>query len=467
MSEDTGNESLEETQRAGVDEEENLPGYPLPLQQPRPISAPLPKPVAPILPEPAAPAARTSEDETLAKIIESLGGRDQARKLTLSVKRRRRGEPWKQLRPVPVEDWMVQEGLSAAEVIGDQYGNGSYKWELRTQGRYCASGFCDLEGFDHVPDEKILSDDEVIEPPATETQTIPVGELVQGAVAAAMAPMAELVGSLRGDLTAILSAKLNTPPPALAAPTPPQADPALQTLIGILAQQNTALFEIVGKGFSERMNPAPVAPAPQEESFKSSMRHFKEIIGLTNLLRGPAAPVPEFPTSFHDVEEEFEEPGDTLTFPETEEEQATLLGRAGSQLGDSLERVLSNFLRYGEEKLQSEVLGLPAAQDAATPTTAPAAQTVVPTELAGELERIFALIDQCVREGVTVEEFREHLLPRVPDQLVSLVQTGKLDATDLIELSKFLGKPEMTRRIAEPEVQRYLNDLFAVINLHE
>ncbi|MCB0218644.1 MAG: hypothetical protein KDH09_03035 [Chrysiogenetes bacterium] len=426
-----------------------------------------------------APKLHSAEDETLAKIIESLGGRDQARRLTLSVKRRRRGEPWKQLRPIPIEDWMAQEGLTAAEVIGDQFGNGTYKWELRNQGRYSRSGSCDLEGFDHVPDEKILNEDDFMAPVA-EAPVIPVGEIVQGAVEAAMAPMAELVGSLRGDLTTILTAKLQAPTPPPPVPRIPQPDPALQTLIGILAQQNTALFELVGRSFTERTAPVPVTnvPPPKEDHFRSSLRNLKELVGIANELRSAGLPVPEMPGEFtgDEEDEEIDDLGDVLalTAPTAGEvaEKNNLFDRAGAQVSQSLERVLSSFLRYGEEKLQSEVMGAgvgaPQPDRASAPLSGatPAVPGLTP-ETVKELERLFSLVDQCVREGVTVEEFREHVLPRVPEEFLELMQTGKLHAGDLAELSKFLGKPEITRRMQEPEVREYLGELLNSLPVSE
>lgn len=483
MSENSGFEGLEEAQGTGVEDwEDETPSYPFAAPLPKLAPPPAPKaasaalPAVPALSNPVpssaepAPKIHSAEDETLAKIIESLGGRDQARRLTLSVKRRRRGEPWKQLRPIPIEDWMAQEGLTAAEVIGDQFGNGTYKWELRNQGRYSRSGSCDLEGFDHVPDEKILSEDEFMGPVA-EAPAIPVGEIVQGALEAAMAPMAELVGSLRGDLTTILTAKLQAPTPPPPAPSVPQPDPALQTLIGILAQQNTALFELVGRSFTERTAPAalPNVPPVKEDHFRSSLRNLKELVGIANELRSAGLPVPEMPGDFADEEEdEIDDLGDVLALaaPAAGEvaEKNNIFDRAGTQVSQSLERVLLNFLRYGEEKLQSEVMGAGAAAPQSDPASAtlsgaaPAVPGLTP-ETVRELERLFSLVDQCVREGVTVEEFREHVLPRVPEEFLGLMQTGKLDAGDLAELSKLLGKPEITRRLQEPEVQAYLGEL--------
>ncbi len=468
MSEDAGIENLEE--ETGVedwgepgDEPQAPYGKPPPSPQPA-ISAPPPPAAAPAtagVESPPAASPRLSEDETLAKIIESLGGRDQARKLTLSVKRRRRGEPWKQLRPVPIEDWMVQEGLSAAEVIGDQYGNGSYKWELRTQGRYCASGYCDLEGFDHVPDEKVLSEEEEIEAPAQEAQTIPVGELVQGAVEAAMKPMADLVGSLRGDLAAILSARLQAP---ATSPIPAQSDPALQTLIGILAQQNTALFELVGKSLTERSNPAAAPSVPKEDHFRSNLRNLKELVGIANELRTTGLPIPGIPADTEEDNGATDEGGEVLEFPAPATQEpagkANLFDRAGAQVSEALERVLSNFLRFGEEKLQSEVLsGTPAQQATPAPASLPTPPISIPSETLKDMERLFGLVDQCVRNGITVEEFKEHVLSKVPERFVNILRTGTLNAAQLAELSKHLGKSEITARLNEPKVQEYLSNL--------
>lgn len=469
MSEDSGFESLEETLGADVEgwDAGDPPAYPLPTPPVQPAPAPTARTMRAVPPPRVeAPAiGRTSEDETLAKIIESLGGRDQARRLTLSVKRRRRGEPWKQLRPIPIEDWMAEEGLTAPEVIGDQFGNGTYKWELRIQGRYSRSGSCDLEGFDHVPDEKILSEDEFMGP-STESQAIPVGELVQGAVAAAMQPMAELVGSLRGDLTAILSAKLQAPVAPPAPPVPLQPDPALQTLIGILAQQNTALFELVGKSFTERANPVHAAPTARD-IIRSEIRNMKELAGIAHLLHGPGVMMPR---TFGGAEDFVDEEVDEEIEDEIDEEEAAgpplpteaqsatsrLFGRVGETMQGAAERMLNSAIRIGEEKLQSELLGSGDEPIQSTGTGELTGSDAISPELLREMEQLLALVDHSVRKGITPEEFASQALTLVPEQFRSILQTGAVGADELILLSQHLQKPTLSARLAEPPVRAWL-----------
>ncbi len=69
-----------------------------------------------------------------------------------------------------------------------------------------------------------------------------------------------------------------------------------------------------------------------------------------------------------------------------------------------------------------------------------------------------------MRNGITVEEFKQHILPQVPEQFIEMARTGKLTAADLAEFSRYLGKYEITERLGKLEVQSYLREVLAAIN---
>ncbi|MCB0221958.1 MAG: hypothetical protein KDH09_19830, partial [Chrysiogenetes bacterium] len=119
--------------------------------------------------KPSRKSLLAEEAQTLSEIIASLGGATAGR-LKLCVQRNTRGIGWKSLRAIQIEEWMIEGGLDVPEVVGEAYGDGFYRWQLRYAGRFLRKGDCHLEGYEHVRDDAI---------PPPDSEDMPQVDLVQ------------------------------------------------------------------------------------------------------------------------------------------------------------------------------------------------------------------------------------------------------------------------------------------------
>ncbi len=416
------------------------------------------------------PPTSPEEQETLDRIVASLGDAVLG-KLKLRVQRRQKGQAWRVLRSITIEDWMVEDGLDVPEVIGEIYGNGFYRWQLRYRGRFVRKSDCFLEGYDDIPDNELVAGEakpgetvdlrellgglksellQELRPQVSEPATPDSGELVQSAVEAAIKPIQELVSGLKGELASLFSLKNQL--------GQPKADPGLQALIGILSQQNTALFDLVARSFSERSKAAAAAanPVSQEDPFGASLKHLWQLTGIVNRLGGKGAQADPMPAQEEEEivaeEEEIEGPEQPAPTPSGGVPPAPF-SRVGAQMNEAVESVLGSVIKMGEEKIKSELLS-------PVPSQTPAAPKPGPSQIGGydvnAYERLFHLLDNYIRKGATPEEFHQYILPRIDPQVIEILKTGKLSAADIGELSKALGKPDLTARVKDPEFQAYL-----------
>src|SRR3990172_3263323 len=137
-----------------------------PPVSPAPSPPPRVEPEAPkphVAPEKAEKGSRKGllpeEAQTLSEIIDALGGATAGR-LKLCVQKNVRGQGWKSLRSIQIEEWMISDGLDVSEVVGEAYGDGFYRWQLRYAGKFLRKGDCHLEGYTEVKDDALPPLDE-------------------------------------------------------------------------------------------------------------------------------------------------------------------------------------------------------------------------------------------------------------------------------------------------------------------
>ena len=427
--------------------------------QPRGIETEPPKaePVS-VTEKPSRKSLLAEEAQTLSEIIASLGGATAGR-LKLCVQRNTRGIGWKSLRAIQIEEWMIEGGLDVPEVVGEAYGDGFYRWQLRYAGRFLRKGDCHLEGYEHVRDDAI---------PPPDSEDVPQVDLVQlldqlrkemrDEIRAATAVPQTLPG--QGDqLKAVMEPLMRFLESKFPGqPTKPQgADPTVTALISMMAQQTNTFMQVMAQG----MTHAPVAASP---TLTENVHVLKEIMEVA---RGLSAP------QFIPYEEEsFEDAAPELPIPSPEQSAQPqgnpIMEQFGKSVTGAVNRLLTNLVQVGEEKLAEQVTQMAGAQQASAQATQTApAQTAESassaTDPTQEVEILCDALEHCITHQIPPERLARELVSTYPPETLQQLTAEGIDAQQLADGLAIMGKPELAQKLREPAYAEYLEKLIGAL----
>ena len=430
-------------------EEGQEPSYsPIPVQsRGSEPEAPRPEPAS-VTEKPSRKSLLAQEAQTLSEIIASLGGATAGR-LKLCVQRNVRGIGWKSLRAIQIEEWMIENGLDVPEVVGEAYGDGFYRWQLRYAGRFLRKGDCHLEGYEHVRDDAIPPPDDEELPQLDLTVVLEqfrkeVREEIRAASPApqALSGQGDQLKAVMEPLMRFLESKFP------GQPTRPQGpDPTVTALISMMAQQTNTFMQVMAQG----MTHAPAASPTLTEN----VRVIKEIMEVARGLSTPQfVPYEEAP---------FEETPEFSMPPAEQPAQGSpILDQLGKSVTAAANRLLTNLVQAGEEKLSKEVTQMVA--QAGSPE---ASDTVaLAPERIAEYEALFAVLDGCVQQGIPPETVARSLAESLPPDALRQLAAEGMSAERLTEISALLGKPEITQKLRQPAFQAYLTRLIELFRAH-
>lgn len=438
---------------------------------------------------PRHPATR-DERMTIKKILERVGGAGAGR-VRLYVKKIDSSGTCYKLPPLHVDRQMTDQGMEPAELIGEAYGNGQYKWEIRLSGRYV-----------HGDTDRVLSYP-VVNPPDTDSKP-DLGTLVSQLKADLLnelrpkevsQPPVDIAGAVRSALEPVIRLLEVRSLEVATRHTAKEADPATAAILGILSQQNQTLLGLVSKALEAPKvrtepipvpNPAPVALAA--DSLKSRVSDLKELLSLSREIGGTAFPqvvAYEAPGGAGDGDggddddseiDDDEPPDGSGNPPDTGNPVVDFITRIKSHFLGTADRVTKEVLQAGEEKMKTGLLaGLskPVEQGSmdrveSTPITAP--QTQVPAaapslpqeqNAATFVESLVGSIEQCVHEKRPVQEFLTLITTGAPEGFVSTVK--QLSVEQITAFGASIGRPDLSERFRQPEVHKYLSEALSAL----
>lgn len=441
------------------------------------------------------PRMNPEEEETLEKIIESLGGAVSG-KLKLRIQRREKSRGWKNIRPILIEDWMVEDGLDIPEIIGETYGDGFYRWQLRFSGRYVRKGDCQVEGYPEISPEAAYVDD-----PEPVQQPVDLGSVLSGFKADILreirppeqsfspASLAEAVKAAVEPLVRLVEARLThsqVSPPAPPPPSqPPGPDPTVAAILAMLSKQSAEMLSFMGKTV-EAAKARPETVMNPVSGTKAQIADLKELLSLVREL-GAVQPPPVGILGVEPAGDEIsEETGDEADAdtddavygrPEEisqESSQSSIFSGLGSALSGAASRVAQHFISRTEEQVKSGLLAGTAAVSKASAPAAPLnpaegkpAVTAVPSaapssppgssddENVRQYEGLVALLEACASRKMTDEEFDREILSSLDSGAVKAFV--RFTPGQVIEAGRGLGRPDLADRLNRPEVRVYLD----------
>lgn len=429
--------------------------------QPRGIETEPPKaePVS-VTEKPSRKGLLAEEAQTLSEIIASLGGATAGR-LKLCVQRNTRGIGWKSLRAIQIEEWMIDNGLDVPEVVGDAYGDGFYRWQLRYAGRFLRKGDCHLEGYEHVRDDAI---------PPPDSEDVPQVDLVQlleqlrkemrDEIRAATATPQTLSG--QGDqLKAVMEPLMRFLESKFPGqPTKPQgADPTVTALISMMAQQTNTFMQVMAQGMAH-------APAAAQPTLTENVHVLKEIMEVA---RGLSAP--QF-APYEDAEDTYDDAIPELLAPLQEQPAAPqgnpIMDQLGKSVSAAANRLLTNLVQVGEERLTEQVTQMAGAQQGSSQAaqTAPA-QTADSASSAAdpaqEIEILCDALEHCITHQIPPERLARELASTYPLETLQQLTAEGIDAQQLADGLAIMGKPELAQKLREPAYAGYLEKLIEAL----
>lgn len=428
----------------------------------------------PTEPEPAPrPAAKSSlsqltpeDEEALGRIAESIGG-GTAGRISLRLRRFRRGEGWKSIRAIPLERWMFENGFDLEATVGEHYGDGYYQWEIRIGGRYFKAGAIDIEtygefrGYDgEAPPPEPAAAPTDLSGLLGQMKSEILGELRQ-------APSPDIAGAVRSALEPVvrmLEMREKAP-----------ADTATPAVLSLMSQQNQTLLGLVSKAL-EAPKTRPETQTNPLEYLKSSASALSEIYKGAREL---AASAQQPPVIYEMEEDEF--PSGSAVENGTEEPlqpPATgLVEKLSRVFSSATERFAENMVQLGEEKLTASLAGT---RNGETPQAGPdtsrvAGPAAIPATLPAPpgnppdgddpdklLEQLVRLIETCVEKKVSIREFETGVLGALPAGTTDSLKG--YTAAELTGAGRLIGRPDLTSRLSVPAVQAYLGEIVSLIN---
>lgn len=431
------------------------------LLQPRRADAEPPKPERPPVTEKASRKSLLAEEaQTLSEIIASLGGATAGR-LKLCVQRNVRGVGWKSLRAVQIEEWMIDNGLDVSEVVGEAYGDGFYRWQLRYAGRFLRKGDCHLEGYEHVRDDAIPPPDD------EDVQQLDLGQVleqlrreVREEIRAASAAPQTLSG--QGDqLKAVMEPLMRFLESKFPGqPTKPQGpDPTVTALIGMMAQQTNTFMQVMAQGMTH-------APAAAQPTLTENVRVLKEIMEVAKGLTAP---------QFMPYEEAFEDAAPELPAPSPDQpaqpQGNPIMEQLGKTVNGAVNRLLTNLVQVGEEKLAEQVSQMAGAQQAPAQSAAQTAQNnlaqTAESPAAGnatqEIEVLCDALGHCITHQIPPERLAKELASSYPPETLQQLTVEGITAAQIADGLAVMGKPELAQKLREPAYAAYLENLLKAL----
>ncbi len=386
------------------------------------------------------------EAQTLSEIIDALGGVTAGR-LKLCVQKNVRGQGWKSLRSVQIEEWMITDGLDVPEVVGEAYGDGFYRWQLRYAGKFLRKGDCNLEGYAEVKDG-------ALPPPDDKDDEIESMDL-SGA-------FAQLKNELREDMKALLQPQSGQGDQLKAVMDPlmrfleakfpgqpqrPQGpDPTVTALIGMMAQQTSTFMQVMAQGMGHQSGAA-------QATLMDNVGVLKEILEVARTLTAPQA----FPYDMGPDEAASDLPA---IEPPTVPQGNPIFDQLGKSVTAAASRLLTNLVQVGEEKLAGQVSQMAASQESTpiAPSPPPPAAGLTP-ESVQEYEGFFNVLEGCIAQKVPVEKVAHELAANLPAETLHQLAAPGMSAAKVADLSQLLGKPEITEKLRRLPFQGYLDRL--------
>ncbi len=392
------------------------------------------------------------EAQTLSEIIASLGGATAGR-LKLCVQRNVRGVGWKSLRAVQIEEWMIEGGLDVTEVVGEAYGDGFYRWQLRYAGKFLRKGDCHLEGYDEVRDDAVPPPDNEDVQPVDVMQALvqlrkEIKDEMKAAAPQALSGQGDQLKAVMDPLMRFLESKFPGQPQR-----PQGPDPTVTALIGMMAQQTNTFMQVMAQGMGQH-------PGGAQATLKDNVGALKEIIEVARTLTAPQG---------FSYDMGLDETAAEL--PATEQPPAPqgnpILDQLGKTATGALNRLLSNLIQVGEEKLAGQVSQMAASQGGASVPPAPSAPaTNLTPENVQEYEGLFNVLEACVAQNIPVEKIVRDLAENLPAETLRQLASDGMSAAKLTELSALLGKPGITEKLQQPAFQSYLTRLIEIFRVH-
>lgn len=399
---------------------------------------------------PTASPLTPEDEEALRKIAESLGG-STGGKLSLRLRRFRRGEGLKSIRAIALERWMFEDGFDLEKVIGEHYGDGKYHWEIRNSGKYFKCGVCDIETYG-----TFTGDDEVeaqVPQPAPEIAPIDLSGLVSQLKSDLLSelrpkevaqPSVDIAGMVRSALEPVIRV-LETKA------TEKTSDPSIAAVLGLLSQQNQTLMSLVGKALeTPRANPAPVAGADPIDS-------FGKLLDIARQLQPSVFPIPAL--GGNGDGDDPDDDGDDYEEPAGEPEPPKSFGqRLADTVAGSFGRLTEQFVLSNEKTLSGALSGAPATAQSSPVIEAPAATTPSPVQA---VEALISGVEQFVREKRPVGEFLATLTAGTSPEFMSTVK--QLSVDQIVSFGASIGRPDLSERFRQPDVLKYLGDALVAL----
>lgn len=388
------------------------------------------------------------EAQTLSEIIASLGGATAGR-LKLCVQRNVRGIGWKSLRAIQIEEWMIENGLDVPEVVGEAYGDGFYRWQLRYAGRFLRKGDCHLEGYEHVRDDAIPPPDDEELPQldliaVLEQFRKEVRDEIRAANAApqALSGQGDQLKAVMEPLMRFLESKFP------GQPTRPQGpDPTVTALISMMAQQTNTFMQVMAQGMNH-------APAVAQPTLTENVRVLKEIMEVA---RGLSTP------QFVPYDEDFDEAAPEFSVPASEQpappQGNPIMEQLGKSVTSAANRLLTNLVQVGEEKLTEQVTQMMTESRAVAVSDGSETVAALSPESIQEYEALFAAMETCIQRGIPVETVAQNMAESLPPETLQQLTAEGVSAERIAEVSVLLGKPGITQKMRQPVFANYLNRL--------
>ncbi|MCB0219609.1 MAG: hypothetical protein KDH09_07945, partial [Chrysiogenetes bacterium] len=242
-------------------------------------------------------------------------------------------------------------------------------------------------------------------------------------------------------------------------PTKPQgADPTVTALISMMAQQTNTFMQVMAQGMTH-------APAAAQPTLTENVHVFKEIMEVA---RGLSAP--QF-APYEDAEDAYDDAIPELLAPLQEQPAAAQGNPIMEQLGKSVSaaanRLLTNLVQVGEERLAEQVTQMAGAQQAPAQAaqTAPVqtAANASSADPAQEIEILCDALDHCIAHQIPPERLARELASTYPPETLQQLTAEGIDARQLADGLAIMGKPELAQKLREPVYMGYLEKLIGAL----
>ncbi len=395
--------------------------------------------------KPSSPRELPEEErETLAKIIESLGGVAVGR-IRLSVQRFTKGVGWRTLRSIQIDAASVENGLDPAELIGEVYGDGTYKWQLRYGGKYLRRGDANVEGFSDVNDENLPPPDNEDYQPVDISQVLSdfKKELREELRSSQQPPAPPPVNLGEAVRTAVESAIRAIEPRAKG------PDPTLAAILSLLGQQNTTLMQTL----VQQNRPDMVS------MMKESFGAMRDVFETAKSMVSPQQVIYEQDEPEDDIPEPAESvPANT---------PSGFLDGLKNIFEGSASRIATDLMAIGEQKIvtgASSVLGgtQPASPAPAAPPAAPPVGD--PKQMAELLDALMGSVTQCIENKRPPQLLADSIVANAPGNLLGTVAV--LTTDHIVEAAIQCGRPTIAEAFKKPDYRAFFEQVVQLVRSH-